>query len=1030
MAQFSERNIMVNNYDPKECNIGYGIWSIAQDLNGLMYFGTYDGLIQFDGERWIKLPPYDLVQSVAIGEDNRIFIGMRSDFGYVSLDKNREPKFYSLKHLLPEDASEFGHIWKIASTSQGIYFQSEKYIFKYFNNSLKVFQAENIYFMYGIEDSIYFQKMDKGIFHLKEGTSSLKIDDVIFDNPLVTALRKVGHDSLLIFSQKKFLRKSSCHESVFLFTKGDVHPIALGQAGDYISGIYDGCVLGANIMVLGTLNDGIYFYTITGQKIAHINKENGLKYNAINALFIDRESNIWIGHDKGLSKLKVEPHINKYDDKGALKKLETGIYTSMWSNERLFIGTMSGLFIVHNDVMEKTDLADIQVNSIVKIKGKNISENKILVATSNGIYEIFEDGQVSSNLIEEGIESFCIVQSKSDSSIIYYGEYHGIGVLKLDKQNNIHYKATIKTGNMDIRNVFEDSLGSIWANSYKKGLMRIDVSASKNFHPHSYKIYHNEGVIQANNKIKSFNNQLYISNINGVYKLDFQKPENSLPIYKNKTSSHINDFEFLENNDLIVSINNQLFAESMEITKSPKNLNDKLNFLPKGEIRSITVVDEALWVTQADRIMKIDLLTKENVRGNLVRPVITKITLDNGESPNVIFRLLGDLSNDNKLNQGPNRYTFAYGSHLSFEFSVPSYLNETKIEYCYKLEGKDSRWSSWNKNAKISYDHVPVGENTFYIKARQSNSLYLGSTKLKFTIIPPWYKSTLAYVVYFFLFVMSFILFSELKTEKLKKQNRILGDIIDNNEEKLTRSHDTISKQARSLLTLAKQKNFLLGVIAHDLKNSLNNIFSIVQLFGRNQENLNEKQHGYLSGIQNNTKRLQVMVYNILNIDKIESRMLDLQIKEINITSVLKEVLEVNFFSAVEKRIEIETEITGGTFILGDEKCVFDIFDNLLSNAIKYTPFRGKVRVMLKRKGEVIKFSVKDNGFGIKKQELNQLFKKFTRLSIPTSSESSSGLGLAIVKEYVTAMKGKVWCVSKENKGAEFVVEFPSAREV
>ena len=136
---------------------------------------------------------------------------------------------------------------------------------------------------------------------------------------------------------------------------------------------------------------------------------------------------------------------------------------------------------------------------------------------------------------------------------------------------------------------------------------------------------------------------------------------------------------------------------------------------------------------------------------------------------------------------------------------------------------------------------------------------------------------------------------------------------------------------------------------------------------------------------------------------------------------------------AKEKSISVHfKDKTEENIVYADINKVLQILDNLISNAVKFSPYDKKVyikteKIKIKKTNEkYIRIEVKDQGPGIKLEEMDKLFGKFNKLSArPTAYENSSGLGLYIVKKLIDGMKGKLWCESKENHGASFIFLLP-----
>ncbi|WP_176214777.1 tetratricopeptide repeat-containing sensor histidine kinase [Reichenbachiella faecimaris] len=210
---------------------------------------------------------------------------------------------------------------------------------------------------------------------------------------------------------------------------------------------------------------------------------------------------------------------------------------------------------------------------------------------------------------------------------------------------------------------------------------------------------------------------------------------------------------------------------------------------------------------------------------------------------------------------------------------------------------------------------------------------------------------------------------------------------------------------------LRQEKNQLLNIVSHDLKNTLNNIHSIIEIFRKkNASNLKAYQVSYLSAMQKNVKRLQVTINNMLNINQLEVKLDQLTFTKVDIGLVLKEVLEQYIFSALEKRVRFSLDIEPNCMVYGDQRYILEVFDNLISNSIKYCPIEDSVSLRLFREGdEKICFSIQNRrkALSIIKIVENKIVTG-NSLNLPKGSETSTGLGLFIVSEYISAMNGEI----------------------
>jgi len=129
------------NYSRDIYSAGTQNRGIVQDKSGVMYFANYEGLLSFDGTYWkdYPLPNKTIVRSVAIGKDNRIYVGGQDEIGYFSPDRNGKLFYTSLKGLLTEKNYSFSDVWDIVPYGNDIFFMSNEKIFQLNNKMLTVY---------------------------------------------------------------------------------------------------------------------------------------------------------------------------------------------------------------------------------------------------------------------------------------------------------------------------------------------------------------------------------------------------------------------------------------------------------------------------------------------------------------------------------------------------------------------------------------------------------------------------------------------------------------------------------------------------------------------------------------------------------------------------------------------------------------------------------------------------------------------------------------------------------------------------
>lgn len=229
----------------------------------------------------------------------------------------------------------------------------------------------------------------------------------------------------------------------------------------------------------------------------------------------------------------------------------------------------------------------------------------------------------------------------------------------------------------------------------------------------------------------------------------------------------------------------------------------------------------------------------------------------------------------------------------------------------------------------------------------------------------------------------------------------------------------------KELVKLNKEKNSLIGVVAHDLKSPLNQIRGLISLINLSEDKLSADIKEYIARIYKSSEKMSEMIAEVLNTEVLDNKEIVVQLESISPAELMTEVAKDFELLANEKDIKIINQLQQKQeLVLADRQGLLHVIQNLISNAIKFSPLHSQIGLSMQVMAHKIRLKVADNGPGITEEDQQKLFQKYQQLSAkPTGGEISTGLGLAIVKKFVDAMKGEVWCESKGENGATFVVE-------
>lgn len=229
-------------------------------------------------------------------------------------------------------------------------------------------------------------------------------------------------------------------------------------------------------------------------------------------------------------------------------------------------------------------------------------------------------------------------------------------------------------------------------------------------------------------------------------------------------------------------------------------------------------------------------------------------------------------------------------------------------------------------------------------------------------------------------------------------------------------------------------KDNFVSVVAHELRTPITAIRSYAWMaLHKSDQPLSEKLEKYLIRIFISSERLINLVNDMLNISRIESGKIEMQLESVDMISILKDAIdEVYSSKSREKQINILLLEQALPKALADPEKLREVLLNVLGNAVKFSPNGGKVTISFFTDGQLIEVSIKDEGPGISREDLSKLFKKFGRLDNSYTAAATSegtGLGLYISKSLMEKMNGKIWAASEGiGQGATFVLSLPIAK--
>lgn len=708
-------------------------------------------------------------------------------------------------------------------------------------------------------------------------------------------------------------------------------------------------------------------------KFSHIHHIDHLYYSLSNNMvssFAESEDGIWVGTEQGGLNLLDEKtgHFShfKYSENNTPDARDHIKYLFADSKNNLWIGTFGAGVRKRNlkDGTETSYLKNARIFSITEFP-----ENVLWIGTISGLYKTSLSGDVlkiyNTDTINPGSlhNNFITCLYRSGNDNLWVGTRKGGVALYIPDIDDfrVFRKENKNMGELEsdyIICISEDSDGIIWIGT-DFGLYFFDID-KQHFVKAAYLADLQSYLI--NGIVFDIRNNIWISTNNGVFKYDF----NLKTLHKFKLSDGLQSFEF-NRGAYFASADGRIFF---------------------GGINGFNIIDPD--------DMKLNAV--------LPKPVIKSIKIYNKIINLEYF--------------GPNTLILKHKQNdLNIEFAALSYINPEDNNYTYMLKGYQSNWTIPDKRRTVSYTNLSPGEYEFMLKvSNNDNEWNKEINQVKIVIKPPWWKTTLAYIIYVVIvilvlyFIRKVVIARQKQKMQLEYERNQKIQIQELNEMKL-RYFTNISHEFRTPLTLIK------GPLM-DLEKQLKE---------------KPESQNILKIISRNTNRLLNLINQLLDFRKVEKDLIEPSIKEGKLVTFTEEVIDDFSHQAKERGVELNFKVDdpdAEAYQWFDPYIIDKIIFNLLSNALKFTPENGEIDVFLKIDKEEAIIEVKDNGEGIDEEEKDKIFERFySSKNLMKHHFSGSGIGLALSKRLIEIHLGSIKVDSRKGEGTSFKVCFPVKKD-
>jgi signal transduction histidine kinase/DNA-binding response OmpR family regulator/ligand-binding sensor domain-containing protein len=1074
--------LIIQNYDLVDIGSSNGaFWSAAQDHRGFLYFGGEQAVFEFDGTTWrkIELPNKSVVRSLAVDKNGVIYVGGVSEFGYLSADEAGNSIYVSLIEKIPEDTPEFPDIWSINVTDDAVYFNSAGYLFIYKNDKITTLRLDNSYHRsIAVNNRLIINQENTGLCYVRDGKIINMPGGEFFIQKIISSIVDYGSGKLLIGTRE---------QGLFIYhptaTDGNKIKSLKSEASDFLieNQLYHGIELPDDRYAFATLHNGVIITDRAGNILNLINKMTGAVDNVAYFLNLTNNTELWITTGRGISLFNIYSALNYWDEDMGVKGSANCIIEY---KNTIYTGTNAGMYIMDLDPdherfqtgrFKRMDGAQYEVWEFLLFNPYpdqgNDDNQQLIAATREGLFSVDKQKIVFKT---NRIGHLNIFHSKKNPSLVYLNAHPTFYILQY--QNGVFEPIWEKEISTYVTSITEDKYGDVWLGTRYYGLFRIGLEdffstlsnrqtgPVRNYDFSNIKI-ENYTKDEKSNAISNVQTHLYrgelIISSQGIY--SFNRTRNEL-VKTDMFGEEIKNGEvflttFKEDSyDNIWGVGNKVLDKQTNGQFRVVDLPYRILTIQSASNNFYHDNRGLTWIIGEQAVLRYKSINAQMKQKNSFSTFIRKVII--GED-SILFGGAHTLLHDDKVllsNDQPDSLV----SHIKFKeqsiafnYACPYFHDDIPLEYSIFLEGYDKKWSEWSYSTTKEYSNLR--ENTYIFRARARN--YAGEisqeASYKFIISPPWYRTFVAYLLYFLSILSLIYIAIRVYVHRLKKSNINLERQVAQRTSELERQKEEINNQAIKLKTqndrLINQRNWLSEMskeilktnrdklkfftnISHELRTPLTLILGpIEELSDESQQLSKEERQSKYNTIIKNARRLLALVNQILEIRKLENSKPSLSASKGDIVKFTFEL--TSYFKEISNKKEIhlifnpeEKEMI--TWFDADK--VSKILFNLLSNAFKFTEPGGEIKVsihsgeMIDEGQKTISIAVTDSGIGIDKEMLKKIFERYFHSNRSLSLEQAgSGIGLNMAASLAEIHKGKIDVESEVGKGSTFTLSIP-----
>ncbi|WP_236136485.1 two-component regulator propeller domain-containing protein [Mongoliitalea daihaiensis] len=729
-------------FSSKEYDGGMQNYAISQNKYGIIYTANNFGLLEYDGGNWERygLPNSTKIRDLYIENDGRIYVAGQGQLGYFRPNQKGLLEFISWIPKLPLEYQNIEEVWKVYKHQDDLIFCSFYAIFIFDQHGTLKHTIEskgNFQSFHQTNQQLYFQDNEAGLLKLNNGGTTIKLSDPdVFNNEVITGIFEINSGQLQIYmaggnllnyaSQKVRVENNSK-------TKG-------------ISSINTVLRLKNGNIAIGTQYQGLFIFDESGQLVLNMDKERGLRNNTILSLFEDINGNLWIGHNNGISLLELRLPFRVFGRDVGING--TG-YAAVQFQDDIYLGT--------NIHVKKISRNSNELSSVSNTDGQSYSfsiiGNDLLLGHNAGGFVLNKNEAIPMNGLD-GVWNFLALENHP--GFFLAGTYSGVALYQ-KVNDNYQFVRRLNGFNESSRLIQRDDYGNLWMSHGYKGIYKLILS--DDLTSVEAKFYGNKEGLPTNllNSVWKIGGRLIFTTEFGLYQYN-QRTD------KFEKEQLINSYF---NEDILITslvedpVGNIFYIGSNEIGILEKQLDGTYQKSTQLFNRLLPLLNDDLQNISLLRTNEVMFAAKEGfiwykkAINELVPPpyptFIRSVHVTGMSDSLVAIGKNIDFMEERfgLETKGKNLVLPFNKSDIRFEFSNSIPNSQLNTHFRVRLDGLEEEFGDWSAKSDKEYTNLREGSYKFYVQSKDIYGQIGEAIPFTFSILPPWYRTSLAYFIYF-----------------------------------------------------------------------------------------------------------------------------------------------------------------------------------------------------------------------------------------------------------------------------------------